>query len=131
MNWFLNWSLTLATRFWLQNNWSLIRKFGFNINNHIFIMFVRIIVHFSIFIYHVSYPIILKINVSMYQIRVVSDTRIVSVSHKLEEIKSRKYIYIYIYIYDYLINCEYFNNLNEDEYYGGDMYITTPIPIPN
>jgi len=27
------------------------------------------------------------------------------------------YIYIYIYIYGYLINCEYFNNLNKE----GDM----------
>ena len=27
------------------------------------------------------------------------------------------YIYIYIYIQGYLINCEYFNNLNDD----GDM----------
>jgi len=34
---------------------------------------------------------------------------------------------IYIYIYDYLINWEYFNNLNGDDYYDGDMYI----PIPN
>ena len=32
-------------------------------------------------IYHVSYPIILKINVSTYRIRVVLDTRIVSVYH--------------------------------------------------
>ena len=24
---------------------------------------------------------------------------------------------------DYLINCEYFNNLNGDSYYGRDMYI--------
>jgi len=46
--------------------------------------------------------------------------------------KNKKYIYIYIYIYiyDYLINCEYFKNLNEDgdmdEYYGGDMFILIP-----
>ena len=32
-----------------------------------------------------------------------------------------------IYMCGYLINWEYFNNLNGDEYYGGDMYI----PIPN
>jgi len=38
---------------------------------------------------------------------------------------------LYIYIYGYLINCEYFNNLNGDEYYGEDMYIHIPIPIPN
>jgi len=36
----------------------------------------------------------------------------------------------------YLINCEYFNNLNGDGDrtrmgYGGDMYIPIPIPIPN
>ena len=45
------------------------------------------------------------------------------------------YIYIYIYIYrGYLINCEYFNNLNED----GDMMetcimagiSTSPSPYP-
>jgi len=44
-------------------------------------MSLRIIVQFSIFIYHVSitYLINLKINVSTYQIRVVSDTRIVYV----------------------------------------------------
>ena len=48
------------------------------------------------------------------------------------------YIYIYIYIYGYLINCEYFNNLNDDrdmagtsEYYGRDMYISITISIPN
>jgi len=46
-------------------------------------------------------------------------------------IKRNKELYIYIYIYVYLINCEYFNNLNEDGYYGGDMYIPIPIPIPN
>jgi len=46
-------------------------------------MFVRIIVHFSLFIYHISYPIILKINVSTYQIPVVFDTRIVVVHHRL------------------------------------------------
>ena len=28
-------------------------------------------------------------------------------------------IYIYIYIYGYLINCEYFNNLNDDEDMAG------------
>jgi len=33
---------------------------------------------------------------------------------------------LYIYIYGYLINCEYFNNLNGDEYYGEDMYILIP-----
>jgi len=34
-----------------------------------------------------------------------------------QTIKRKKkciYIYIYIYIYDYLINCEYFNNLNDN-----------------
>jgi len=40
---------------------------------------------------------------------------------KLKEKKKYVYIYIYIYIYidiyGYLINCEYFNNLNDD----GDM----------
>ena len=46
---------------------------------------------------------------------------------KLEEIKNN----IYIYIYGYLINCEYFNNLNANGYYGRDMYIPIPIPIPN
>jgi len=54
-------------------------------NNHIFIMLLRIIVYFLIFIYHVfitSYLIILKINVSTYQIRIVLDTRIVSVYHR-------------------------------------------------
>jgi len=29
------------------------------------------------------------------------------------------YIYIYIYIYSYLINCEYFNNLNKNWDMGG------------
>jgi len=29
MNWFLNWSLTLATSVGYQNSWSLIRNFGF------------------------------------------------------------------------------------------------------
>jgi len=28
--------------------------------------------------------------------------------------KNEKKKYIYIYIYRYLINCEYFNNLNDD-----------------
>jgi len=37
-------------------------------NNHIFIMFLSIIIHFLIFIYHVSYPIIFKINVLPYRI---------------------------------------------------------------
>jgi len=41
-------------------------------NKHIFIMFLRIFVHFSICIYHVSYPIIFKINISAYHICVVS-----------------------------------------------------------
>ena len=36
-----------------------------------------------------------------------------------------------LYIYGYLINWKYFNNLNGDEYYGGDMYITILIPISN
>jgi len=31
----------------------------------------------------------------------------------------------------YLINYGYFNNLNGDQYYNGDMYIPLPIPIPN
>jgi len=78
-NWFLNCPLTLAT------------------NNGIFIMFLRIIVHFSIFIYHVSYLIIFKINVSTYQIRVVSDTRIVSVHHSLFlNTRNRKNVSFYI-----------------------------------
>jgi len=50
-------------------------------------MFVKNIVHFSLFIYDVSttsYPISLKINVSTYRIRVVSDTRIVSVHHSMK-----------------------------------------------
>jgi len=34
-------------------------------------------------IYHISYPIIFKINVSTYQICIESDTRIVSVHHSL------------------------------------------------
>ena len=35
----------------------------------------------------------------------------------------RKYIiFIYIYIY-YLINYRYFNNLNDERYLDGDMYI--------
>ena len=42
--------------------------------------------------------------------------------------RNKKY---YIYIYGYLINCEYFNNLNGNGYYGGDMYILIHIPIPN
>jgi len=42
-----------------------------------------------------------------------------------------KLLNIYIYIYGYLINCKYFNNLNGDGYYGGDMYIPIPISIPN
>ena len=32
-----------------------------------------------------------------------------------------------MYVWSYLINCEYFNNLNGGGYYGGNMYI----PIPN
>jgi len=51
-------------------------------NNHIFIMFLRIIIYFSIFIYHISYLIILKINVLTYQIRIISDTRTVYVHHR-------------------------------------------------
>jgi len=42
-------------------------------------MFLTMIVHISIFIYYVSYYIIFKINISMYRIRVISDTRIVIV----------------------------------------------------
>ena len=34
---------------------------------------------------------------------------------------------IYIYIYGYLINCEYFNNLNGNKYYDRDMYIFIPV----
>ena len=30
-----------------------------------------------------------------------------------------------------LSNCEYFNNLNGNGYYDGDMYMLIPIPIPN
>jgi len=45
-------------------------------------MFLRIIIYFFNIhisrIYYVSYPIIFKINVSTYQIRIVSDTCIVS-----------------------------------------------------
>jgi len=51
-------------------------------NNHIFMIFLRIIIHFSIYIYHVSYLIIFKINISTYQIHVVSDTCIVFVHLK-------------------------------------------------
>jgi len=36
-----------------------------------------------------------------------------------------------MYVRGYLINYEYFNNLNGNSYYGGDMYIPIPIPIPN
>jgi len=58
--------------------------------------------------------------------------------------KKKKYIYIYIYIYIYrerereiyLINCEYFNNLNEDEDMTGTSIIagiyssSSPSPYP-
>jgi len=58
-------------------------------------------------------------------------------SFMTNEIIKRKYIYIYIYIYiymSYLINCEYFNNLNKN----GDMagtgimagICTSPYPYP-
>jgi len=55
-------------------------------NDHIFIMFLRIIVHFSRFIYHVSitYHVLwLKINLWTYRIGIISDTRIIFVHHKL------------------------------------------------
>jgi len=29
-----------------------------------------------------------------------------------------------------MINCEYFNNLNGNMYYSGDMYIPILIPVP-
>jgi len=45
--------------------------------------FLKIIAHFSIDIYHVSYHIIFKTNVSTYQICVISDTHIIFVYHKL------------------------------------------------
>jgi len=35
-------------------------------NNHIFIIFLKIIIHFSILIYHISYFIIFKMNGSTY-----------------------------------------------------------------
>jgi len=99
--WFLNCSLTLATKFWLQNNqnnlslnWSLIRKIVSNIflvtkigpylgildphnNDHIVIMLLRIIAHFSIFIYHIS--ITYCILLLTYRICIVSDSHIVSI----------------------------------------------------
>jgi len=54
--------------------------------------YLRIVIHFfNIYvshIYHVLYSIILKINVSTYRIRVVSDTCIVSVHH----IELKKYL---------------------------------------
>ena len=54
------------------------------------------------------------------------------VTNQIIRRNKKQYIYIYIYIYIcYLINCEYFNNLNGNMYYGGDMYIPIPIPIPN
>jgi len=37
-------------------------------------------------IYHISYPIILKINVLTYQDIVISDTHIVSVHHRIKPI---------------------------------------------
>jgi len=50
--------------------------FDFNLDshstNHIFTMFLRIIVHFLICIYHMLYHIIFKINISTYQICVIS-----------------------------------------------------------
>jgi len=49
----------------------------------ILIIFLRIIIYFSICIYHISYLIILKINVSAYQIDIVSNTHIESVHHSL------------------------------------------------
>jgi len=60
--------------------------FDFNLNlyknNHIFIMFFKKIVYFSICIYRVSCPIIFKSNISMYQVCVVSDKRIVFAHHR-------------------------------------------------
>jgi len=49
--------------------------------------FFRIIVHFSSCIYYVSYPIIFKINVSTFWIRVVLDACIVFVHHREQQIK--------------------------------------------
>ena len=50
--------------------------------------------------------------------------------------KWKVYIYIYIYIYSYLINCEYFNNLNEDRdmartgIMAGIFISPSPYPYP-
>jgi len=49
-------------------------------------------------------------------------------------IKRNKKKKVYIYIYGYLINCEYFNNLNEDEDMAGTSIMagicTSPSPSP-
>jgi len=61
--------MTIISSFYVDN----FNTYGFNLdlqnNNNIFIMFLGIIVHFSICIYNVSY-IIFKINISVYTCRI-------------------------------------------------------------
>jgi len=73
--------MTIIYNFYVDN----FSTYDFNLdsydNNHIFIVFLRIIVHFSICIYHVTYLIIFKINVSTYWIHVIFYTCIIFVHH--------------------------------------------------
>jgi len=60
--------MTIIYIFYVDNFSTYSFNFDLHKNNHIFIMFLRIIfIFFNIHIlhiYHVSYPIILKINIS-------------------------------------------------------------------
>jgi len=57
-------------------------------------------------------------------------------TNKIFRKNKNKKEYIYIYIYGYLINCEYFNNLNEDENMVGTSIMariyssSSPSPYP-
>jgi len=75
---------TIIYNFYVDN----FDTYNFNLdsedNNHIFIiMFLRINKHFSIDIYQISYPTILKINISTYRIYVIFYTRFVFIYHRL------------------------------------------------
>jgi len=55
-------------------------------------------------------------------------------TNKIFRKNKNKKEYIYIYIYGYLINCEYFNNLNEDGDMAGTSIMakiySSPSPFP-
>ena len=65
----INWLLTLTTKvlIWIH---TITIYIYYVFNNYCTLFNIHIL-----YIYYVSYPIILKINVSKYRIRVVSDTR--------------------------------------------------------